>query len=314
MIQIFNIVAPVFLILGFGYAAAALKLISEAAVDGLIRFVTYFAVTCLLFRATATLDIANSLKLDVLASYYVPAFICFTVGILVARKIFKQRPGESIAAGFTTLFANSIFLGIPVAQRAYGDAANPTIFALISLHAATMYGLGVISMEVSARDGAGAFAALKKVVRSLSRNPLVIAVALGFVYNLSGIPIPAAADDALQLMAAAALPAGMFAVGATLNRYAISESLGAASAMVALKLILHPLLAMLFAVVLFDLTEIEAKTLIIMAAVPGGLNIYLFAVLYDRNKDLAASALLLGTVFSILSLPVWLLILERMGP
>lgn len=312
MIQIFNIVAPVFLILGFGYIAAALKLISDDAVDGLIRFVTYFAVTCLLFRATATLDIANSLKPDVLASYYLPAFICFAVGILLARKVFGQRPGESIAAGFTTLFANSIFLGIPVAQRAYGEAADPTIFALISLHAATMYGLGVISMEVSARDGAGILVAVKKVLKSLSRNPLVIAVALGFTYNLGGFPIPDAVDDALQFMAAAALPAGMFAVGATLSRYAIAENLGAASAMVALKLILHPLLAMLFAVVLFGLTKIEAKTLIIMAAVPGGLNIYLFAVLYDRNKELAASALLLGTIFSILTLPLWLLILERL--
>ena len=199
-----------------------------------------------------------------------------------------------------------------MAQRAYGEAADPTIFALISLHAATMYGLGVISMEVSARDGAGILVAVKKVLKSLSRNPLVIAVALGFTYNLGGFPIPDAVDDALQFMAAAALPAGMFAVGATLSRYAIAENLGAASAMVALKLILHPLLAMLFAVVLFGLTKIEAKTLIIMAAVPGGLNIYLFAVLYDRNKELAASALLLGTIFSILTLPLWLLILERL--
>ena len=165
MIQVFNIVAPVFLILGFGYAAAAFRLISEAAVDGLIRFVTYFAVTCLLFRATATLDIAHSLKFDLLASYYVPAFICFAVGVLLTRKVFRQRPGESIAAGFTTLFANSIFLGIPVAQRAYGEAADPTIFAIIALHAATMYGLGVICMEVSARDGQGALVALKKVIR-----------------------------------------------------------------------------------------------------------------------------------------------------
>jgi len=313
MSQVFNIVAPVFLILGFGYAAAALKLISDAAVDGLIRFITYFAVTCLLFRATATIDIANSLKADVLASYYIPAFICFFLGAVLAQRVFGQRPGESIVAGFTTLFANSIFLGIPVAQRAYGAAADPTIFAIISLHAATMYGIGVISMEMSARDGAGALVAMKKIARSLSRNPLVIAVTLGFLYNISDLPIPDTAGDALGLMADAALPTGMFAVGASLRRYSIADNLTAASAMVALKLVLHPLLAMMFAIALFDLAVIEAKAVIIMAAVPGGLNIYLFALMYDRNKELAANAMLLGTVFSIISLPLWLIILERIG-
>lgn len=314
MTQIFNIVAPVFLLLGFGYAASALKLITDAAVDSLIKFVMTFAVTCLLFRATATLDIASSLKFSTLASFYLPAIICFFVGITIARKAFGQRPGESVAAGFTTLFANSIFLGIPVVQRAYGDQAEPTVFAIISLHAATMYGLGVICMEMSARDGVGPFVALKKVAQSLSRNPLVIALALGFTYNFIGLPIPIAADDALKTMSAAALPAGMFGVGAALNRYALAENLSPASVMVALKLMLHPFLAMLFALFLFDLTTIEAKTVIMMAAVPGGLNIYLFAALYDRGKELAANALLLGTALSVVTLPFWLLTLEYILP
>ncbi len=309
MTQILNIVVPVFLLVGFGYAAAAFKLISDQGIDGLLKFVMYFAVTCLLFRATATIDIGSSLKLTTLTSYYLPAFACFFFGIVIARGLFNNRPGESIAAGFTTLFANSLFIGIPVAQRAYGDAADPTIFAIISIHAATMYGLGVICMEMSARDGAGAIAAMRKVFRSLSRNPLVIAVVLGFSYNFTGLPIPPMADDALMLMSGVALPAGMFAVGAALTRYSIAENVLAAGSMVALKILVHPALAMLFAVGVFEVAEIEAKTIVIMAAAPGGLNIYLFAVLYDRNKELAANAMLLGTLASIVTLPFWLYLL-----
>lgn len=311
MTQIFNIVAPVFLLVGFGYIASLLKVISDDVVDGLMKFVTKIAVTCLLFRATATIDIANSLKPDLLAAYYLPAFACFFIGIVTARKVFGNRPGEAVAAGFTTLFANSLFIGIPVAQRAYGEAADPTIFAIISIHAATMYGLGVICMEMSARDGAGAVAAMGKVGRSLSKNPLVIAVVLGFGYNFTGLPIPTAADDALKLMASVALPAGMFAVGAALTRYAMADNLREAGAMVVLKTMLHPALAMLLAFAVFDLSEVEARTVTIMAAVPGGLNIYLFAVLYDRNKELAANAMLLGTVVSMVTLPFWLVILGQ---
>jgi predicted permease len=311
MSQIFNIVAPVFLLVGFGYAASALKFISDEGTDALLKFVTLFAVTCLLFRATATIDIANSLKADLLAAYYFPAFTCFFIGILVARKVFGNRPGEAVAAGFTTLFANSLFIGIPVAQRAYGEEADPAIFAIISIHAATMYALGVICMEVSARDGAGALAAMKKVTHSLSKNPLVIAVVLGFGYNFTTLPIPSAVDDALALMAGIALPAGMFAVGAALTRYALADNIREAGVMVAFKTMLHPALAMVLAFYVFSLTEVEARTVTLMAAAPGGLNIYLFAVLYDRNKELAANAMLLGTLISILTLPLWLWILSQ---
>jgi len=309
MIQIINIVGPVFLLVGFGYVGARLKLITDQGIDGLLKFVMNFAVTCLLFRATATIDLANSLKAPTLVSYYLPAFVCFAIGIVTARKVFGNRPGESIAAGFTTLFANSLFIGIPVAQRAYGEAADPTLFAVISIHAATMYGLGVVCMEMSARDGEGAIAAMRKVGRSLSKNPLVIAVALGFSYNFTGFPIPSIADDALMLMAGVALPAGMFAVGAALTRYSLADNVTAASAMVMLKVLVHPALAMAFAFGLFGLAGVEAKTIVIMAAAPGGLNIYLFAVLYDRNKELAANAMLLGTVVSIFTLPFWLYVL-----
>lgn len=311
MLQIFNIVAPVFLLVGFGYAASALKLIADESVDGLLKFVTDIAVTCLLFRATATLDIAQALKPHVLAAYYLPAFASFFVGIFIARKMFGNRPGESVAAGFTALFGNSLFLGIPVAQRAYGEGANPTIFAIISIHAAVHYALGVICMEASARDGAGAVAAIGKVTRSLARNPLVIAVVAGFAYNFTTLPIPSAVDDALKLMSAVALPAGMFAVGAALTRYAIADNLREAAVMVGLKTLFYPALAFLLAFVLFDLDPLAAKTVVIMAAVPGGLNIYLFAVMYDRNKELAANAMLLGTVASMATLPVWLMILGQ---
>lgn len=309
MLQIFNIVAPIFLVVGFGYVGAKAKLFPDAAIDGLLRFVTYFAVTCLLFRATAIIDIRNSLRLEILASYYLPAFVCFAVGVVIARKVFANRPGESIAAGFTTLFANSLFIGIPTAQRAYGPEADPIIFAIIAIHAPAMYALGVICMEMSARDGAGALAAIRKVTYSLSHNPLVIAVALGFAYNIIGFPIPGAVDEALKLMAGVALPAGMFAVGAALTRYALADNIRQAGVKVMLKLILHPALAMLCAMGLFSLTDIEAKTVIIMAAAPGGLNIYLFAVLYNRGTELAANIMLLGTICSMASLPIWLLIL-----
>lgn len=309
MSEVFAIVAPIFLVVGFGYAASLFRLISDEAVDGLMRFTIYFAVTCLLFRATATIDLRTALKPGILVSYYLPAFVCFASGIVLARTVFRQRPGESVSAGFTTLFANTLFIGIPVCHRAYGEAADPTVYAIVSIHAATMYTLGVVSMEASHREGSGAVAAVGKVVRSLSRNPLVIAVALGFAYNFTGLAIPSAVDDALKLLTSSALPAGMFAVGAALTRYSLGGKAVEAGVMVFLKLLIHPALAMLFAFTVFSLDSVEAKTVVMMAAIPSGLNIYIFARLYDRGAELAANVILLATATSVLTLPIWLIVL-----
>ena len=58
MSALIDVILPVFLVIGFGYAVVALKMFSEAGADSLMRFAQSFAVPCLLFRAVAKLDLS----------------------------------------------------------------------------------------------------------------------------------------------------------------------------------------------------------------------------------------------------------------
>ena len=49
-----------------------------------------------------------------------------------ARRFFGNRPGESISSGFSAMFTNTVLIGIPIMQRAYGEAAMPTVFSIIA--------------------------------------------------------------------------------------------------------------------------------------------------------------------------------------
>jgi len=309
MLEILGIVAPVFLVVMIGYGASRLKLVADAEVDTIIRFTTRFAVTALLFRATATLDLGERMDPAALASYYLPAFATFALGIVAARRLFGQRPGEAVASGFTALFANSLFLGLPIIERAYGAGALPVALAVIAIHAPTMYLLGIVTMENSARDGAGLMAGLRKVVRSLGRNPMVVSVTAGLAMNLSGIPLPAPAEEAMRLLALAALPLGMFGIGATLTRYRFGGDLRETGVFVALSLVVRPLLITALVFWVFDLDPLVAKVTIMMGAMPGGINIYLFAVMYKRSEALAANVVLAGTVAAIVTVTLWLAVL-----
>ena len=306
MLQILGIVAPVFLVVMIGYVASRARILSDADVDSLLRFTTRVAVAALLFRATATLDLGARLDPVALACYYLPAFTTFTLGVIGARRLFRLRPGESVAAGFTALFANSLFLGLPIIERAYGEMATPVALAIVAIHAPTMYFVGIVTMESAARDGGGLFAGMRKVAWSMSHNPLVLSVAAGFAMNLSGLPLPGFVEESLRLLAAAALPLGMFGIGAALTRYRFGGNWSETGYFVILTLLIRPALIAFLAYVVLDLDPLVAKVTVMMGAMPGGINIYLFAALYGRSEALAANALLVGTVAGIVTVTLWL--------
>ena len=79
-----DVVLPVFLIIGFGYAAARARLLSQDAIDGLMRFSQSFAIPCLLFRSISELDLSTSFQPGLLLSFYLGAFMAFAAGFFGA--------------------------------------------------------------------------------------------------------------------------------------------------------------------------------------------------------------------------------------
>lgn len=111
------------------------------------------------------------------------------------------------------------------------------------------------------------------------------------------------------MVARAALPAALFALGGTLTRYSLRASLGEAGMISVLKLIIHPAIAYVLCTAVFDLPIAFTRSAVITAAMAPGVNAYVFANMYNRAKGAAASAVLLGTMASIFSASMWLVIL-----
>jgi predicted permease len=79
--------------------------------------------------------------------------------------------------------------------------------------------------------------------------------------------------------------------------------------MVALKLIVHPLAVWALATLVFDVPPLWAKVAIVVAAMPVGVNVYLFGVRYDAGQPESATAILLSSILSVATLSavlVWL--------
>ncbi|MEM7497064.1 MAG: AEC family transporter [Pseudomonadota bacterium] len=306
---LFLIVLPVFLVVAAGYLSVRTRIFPDEGVTALVKFATGIAVPVLLFRSIYGLDLGRALEPGLLASFYVGALTSFAAGTLVARRVFGRRPGEAVAIGFCALFSNSVLLGLPIMTRAYGEASLEPAFAIIAFHAPFCYLVGILAMEMSRRDGAPMSVALRRTADAMFHNALTLGIAAGFAFNLLGIALPEPVVAAVDLIARAGLPVALFALGGVLTRYKLAAAVPEALTVSLIGIFLHPAIAWILAVQVFALPDDFARAAVLIAAMPTGVNGYVFAAMYDRAVQAAASTVLLSTALSVLSITFWLWVL-----
>jgi hypothetical protein len=308
MQSLLDVILPVFLVIGFGYVAVWRGLFPLSGIDGVMRFTQNFAIPCLLFQAIAKLDLSASFAPALLGSFYAGAAICFALGLFGARLFFRRDWEDCVAIGFCCLFSNSVLLGLPIAERAYGPEALTGNFAIIAFHSPFCYGLGITVMEVVRNRGQRFRDLVRSVTRAMFRNALVLGILAGFAVNLSGLPIPGVVDDALSLIVRAALPAALFALGGVLIQYRPEGDMKTIAMVCVIALLIHPSLVWLFGSAA-GLNQELFRAGVLTAAMAPGFNAYIFANLYGRAKRVAASAVLIATGASVLTAWFWLEVL-----
>ncbi len=308
LVEILNIVAPVFLVVGAGYLAVRAGIVEAEPIDHLMKFAIQFAIPCLLFRATSTIDLAAAFDWRMLLAYYVAAIASFAATFFIVKHFFKRRPGEAVGIAFAALFSNLVLLGLPISERAWGVDSMAPNFALVSVNAPICYLIGITAMELLRADGRSAAETSRIVLRAMFRNSLMIGIGLGFLVNIGDVGLPGPLIAAIDLLARASLPVALFALGGVLTRYSLSRSLGEASLISVLSLVFQPALTLLLGLQL-QLPEATIKSIVLMSAMAPGLNAYLFASMYNRGLDAAASTVLLSTLLSVFTVSAWLIFL-----
>jgi len=305
MNALIEVILPVFLVIGTGYAATRSGWFTYGNVDGLMRFSQNFAIPILLFRAISTLDLQSSFDPGLLLSFYSGATISFMLGILGGRLIFRRDWEDSIVIGFCCLFSNSVLLGLPITERAYGVSALQGNYAIVALHSPFCYGLGITVMEITRNRGQSGWTMARATLRAMFRNALIAGIGLGFLVNLFGVTLPLPLTDGMDLMIRAALPAALFALGGVLVQYRPEGDLKTIAMVCAIALLVHPALVWGFGTA-FALPQDAFRSGVLTASMAPGFNAYIFANMYGRAKRVAASSVLIATGLSIFTVWVWL--------
>jgi len=310
MLAIINVILPIFALMGLGYSAVHFRLFPADGIKSLIAFVNNFATPCLLFHSLLASDFTSAFNIGIIGPFYLGAFVCFGLGILIAIKAFKDRPGEAVSVAFSGTFTNTVLVGLPIIQRAYGIEALPVTLSIIGLHGAILLSAAMVTMELMRRDGQSLGKTMLVAIKRVASNPLIWGIAAGMIGYFAGLTLVEPAEAFFTMMGQAVVPAALFGIGGALNEYRLSESWRQALVASLFKLILHPAIAYVLMIWVLHVPMDIARYGILLAAMPSGVNIYVFATYYNRGVSVAANTILIATVASAVTISGWLYILS----
>ena len=292
---------PVVLLIGIGFVAGRMKLIRGEAVRDLSNLVFLVLVQALLFRTMATADLAR-LDLRSVALYYIVAGAMF-FALLFIRGLTSRSAVLALAA----IFSNTLMIGVPLVQLAYGQAGLVHLFTLISMHALILLTLATVVLELLvAREQAAAglgprrhiAATVAQAVKNAILHPVPLPIIAGFLYSLTGWGLHPVVERPLKLLGDAFGPVALVLVGVTLAQTAIGPHLRGALVISVLKTILHPLL-MWGAGRALGLTGLPLAVMVVAAALPVGANVFLFSQRYKEAEDLVTASVAVSTLMAV---------------
>ena len=297
------IVAPVFGLIAVGFVARLVGLIGDRTGDGLSDFVFALAIPCLIIK---TLGQTPAFEVDPTgywAAYFLGVAVVWTLAMLIARRLLHLPWSESVVAGFAAGQANTVFVGVPLILRAYGAEGAVPLFLLIAIHLP-------ITMTVATLLVEGRHSDLGAILRRLAANPILLGILAGAAARLVGFEAAGPVRTMLNMLAGAAGPCALFAMGVALYRYGVRAGLPLTLTLSGLKLVLHPLIVLVLATQVFRIDPVFAGVAVVFAASPCGVNAYLFAERYREGVDLSASAVALSTGLAVISTTFWLAVLQ----
>jgi predicted permease len=295
---------PVLVLIALGHGLARIRFV-EAAVWGGIERLTYFV----LFPALLVGTLGGRQLGGAWPAWF--AVVGLVLAIAVAVLLLLRR-GSGDGPAFTSVFQGGVRFNTYIALAVIQALHGPEGLAVGALAAGLMIVLiNVACIAALARWGSARIAGPGAFARAVLANPLIVACAVGWVLNLTGIGLPGASAGVLEVVGRAALPLGLLAVGAALRPAAIRGHLGAAARACLVQYGVKPVAA-LGALALLGVTGMPASVLLVLFAVPTASSAYILARQLGGDAEAMASIITVQTLAAFAVLPLVLLVAQRL--
>lgn len=301
---VIEIVLPVFLLIGIGYALGRSPLLAgEAGIKALTNFVFYAAIPALLFRLFGRGLPEGGIEWSIVLGYFGAVLTQFVLTMAIGRLVFANRSEELGLAGMSAVFSNTVLMGIPLIYTAFGEKGMIPLLMIVTFHPMILIPLATLVVEtLRGEGGVNPVRILANALRSLAVHPVILGMAAGIAFGLTGWELPSVLNRLIDMLSAAATPAALCALGASLTQFSVAGDMKESLFLVIMKLAGLPALVWLFTAHIFQNDPLWVAVATINAGMPAGVNVFLLARYYGIYTQRSASAILIGTGLSIFTI------------
>ncbi|TWX72884.1 AEC family transporter [Colwellia sp. C1TZA3] len=300
--EVLTLISPLIIVGFIGFVLAKRNWFNKAQVDTLSKFTFNIAIPAFLFQQLANADM-STINVNIYSAFYLPLLLVYglawTINYYFHQHLKRDLPASAVYA-FGAGYSNNVIVGMPIALMVLGEQVLPTIFLVISLHSALLIGItSVLAVNIAQFNW-------WEFLKQTFYNPLLIAITGGFIINLMTIKLPVIINSSLLLLGKPAITLALFLLGASLAFYKIRNEVKFIVTASLIKLILLPSLILLTSHFIFQFSAITTMTLVILSASPTGVNAYLIAKQHAKHQETIAGIVVISTLISIVSIPLWI--------
>ena len=303
----FNVVTPLFIIMSLGYYLKYIKLLDKQTLNVMNSVCFKVFLPILLFFNIYQSDVKSSFNINLITFSVSSIVILFVVLCFLIPKIEKdnKKRGVMIQGIFRS---NFVIFGMPIATSIYGEGNIGTTALLIAVIVPLFNLLSVISLELF-RDGE---INLKKILKGIITNPLIIASAIGILFVTLNITLPTFIEKSVSDIAKIATPLSLILRGGSFSFSHIKEYLNHTIIIVFNKLIFVPLIFIPIAIKL-GFRGIELLTILLIFAAPVAVSTFQMSKQMDGDSTLAEQSIVFTCLFCIPTVFLWILTLKQLS-
>lgn len=304
MLSVLSITGPIFILIGLGYLAVKSDILPAPAAPGMGRFVLYFSLPALIFGTLSRMEFNEVIEPSYLLIYATASLLALLLGVMLHRKLVGDTLSVSGVKGMGMAVSNSAFIGYPVLLQVFGEPPAQAFAMSLMVENLMIIPLALIIIESGGREvETSHWKHYRAVFGRVLRNPLVLAITAGMLVSLLQLEMPAMIDKTLSMLAQSSAAVALFSIGGVLVGTSIRGNLSAIPAVVAGKLLLHPLLVFLLLMLVPGMDPDLRLSMLLLASMPMFSVFPIVAGNYGMGQT-SASILIITTLMSFFTLTV----------
>lgn len=303
-----SVLFPLFGIMACGVAAGWFGLLKSSHSEILNRFVFSLSMPAFIFISLSRLPAAEFFNLPYLAALGSGMMGSMLIGFLAARWLFSHALGAAGIHGLCAMYSSTGYIGLPMLLLLFGDAALApgVVGAVITGGLFLPMGILFAELEKSPQGQTNFFAP----ILAIARNPVIGATLAGLACSAFSVEVFAPVAKFCDLLGQAYIPCALFASGLFMAGSPKAESTKEVAWLLALKLIVHPALTYWIAVHLAGLDGMILAIVLLQAALPTGVPIFVLAQSYKIQVATTNIVVVFSTAISLITLSSLLFLLD----